>query len=350
MYIEQERMLIMYQLRHVLYITDLDVKLKAEGEHLKLIYNDGRKQTVPLQHIDLIISFSYFSPSAALMELCAKKQIGFVALNRAGRIRYQILGETKGNVLLRTQQYRFADDEKKSFAIAKKFIFSKINGNIQVLDRFIRNHPEKRESILPTRQKLVELSGSIKDSETKESLLGIEGISSKVYFSVFGEMILNKKEGFYFSERNRRPPRDSCNAMLSFAYSLIAEEFKHALECVGLDPYLGFLHTARPGKPSLAVDIMEEFRPLLADRFVLRLINLKMVDESDFETGEDNRVYLNEKGKQIFLKEWSRMHDKEIYIPDLGSSLKIGLIPHLRAQQFSHFIRDGDNYSPFEWR
>ena len=112
MYIEQERMLIMYQLRHVLYITDLDVKLKAEGEHLKLIYNDGRKQTVPLQHIDLIISFSYFSPSAALMELCAKKQIGFVALNRAGRIRYQILGETKGNVLLRTQQYRFADDEK----------------------------------------------------------------------------------------------------------------------------------------------------------------------------------------------------------------------------------------------
>ena len=236
MYIEQERMLIMYQLRHVLYITDLDVKLKAEGEHLKLIYNDGRKQTVPLQHIDLIISFSYFSPSAALMELCAKKQIGFVALNRAGRIRYQILGETKGNVLLRTQQYRFADDEKKSFAIAKKFIFSKISGNIQVLDRFIRNHPEKRESILPTRQKLIELSGSIKDSETKESLLGIEGISSKVYFSVFGEMILNKKEGFYFSERNRHPPRDSCNAMLSFAYSLIAEEFKHALECVGLDP------------------------------------------------------------------------------------------------------------------
>ena len=113
---------------------------------------------------------------------------------------------------------------------------------------------------------------------------------------------------------------------------------------------MGFLHTARPGKPSLAVDIMEEFRPLLADRFVLRLINLKMVDESDFETGEDNSVYLNEKGKQIFLKEWSRMHDKEIYIPDLGSSLKIGLIPLLRAQQFSHFIRDCVTYSPFVWR
>lgn len=340
----------MYQLRHALYITGLDVKLKAEGEHLKLIYNDGRKQTVPLQHIDLIISFSYFSPSATLMELCAKKQIGFVALNRAGRIRYQIFGEIKGNVLLRTQQFRIADDKEKCLMIAKKFIFSKINGNVQVLDRFIRNHPEKRESILPAKQKLIEISGTIKDSKTKENLFGIEGISSKVYFSVFGEMILNKKEYFYFSERNRRPPKDACNAMLSFAYSLVAEEFKHAIECAGLDPYLGFLHTARPGKPSLAVDIMEEFRPLLADRFVLRLINLKMVDESDFETGEENSVYLNEKGKQIFLKEWSRMHDKEIYISDLESSLKIGLISHLRAQQFSHFIRNGDNYSPFEWR
>lgn len=340
----------MYQQQHIIYILQTDAKLAVSGEHLRVIYSNQPEQTVPLRNIKMIISFSYMTISAALMEKCAKRQIGLMVFNKAGRLRFQISGETKGNVCLRMQQYRIADSESQSVEIGRKILSAKISGGIWLLNRFIRNHPDKRERITPVINELRLLEVQLAEAETIEALFGIEGIAAKLYFSVFDSMILREEEAFRFYERNRRPPKDYCNAMLSFAYTLLTAECKYALEGVGLDPYVGFIHGIRPGKPSLALDMMEEFRPILADRFVLRLLNLNMVQNDSFEQTEEDGIYLNEKGRRKFLEEWNRMEYNEANISDIERHIPIRLVIHLRAQQLAQYIREGKAYEPMNWR
>mgnify|MGYP000703661449 FL=1 len=233
----------------------------------------------------------------------------------------RVAGEVKGNVTLRKQQYRFSDDPETSIRFARNFITGKVYNSRWILERAIRDYPLRVDS-----ERLKEKSQFLYQSRSEypgdvinsAKLLGLEGEAASVYFSVFDELILQQKDVFYFHGRNKRPPLDRVNAMLSFAYSLLAGMCGSALEGVGLDPYVGFYHTDRPGRISLALDLMEELRGVMADRFVLTLINKRVMKESHFMEKEDGAVLLNDAGRKVFLSAWQERKQEMVKHPFFG--------------------------------
>ena len=245
--------------------------------------------------------------SPALMGTCAQRNIDLTFMSGNGRFLARITGETKGNVTLRKQQYRISEDKEKSVRIARNFILGKVYNSRWVLERTARDYA-LRLDVEKIKRKSAFLAQSIvkiRECESAEELLGIEGEAASVYFSVFDDLILQQKTDFYFQGRNKRPPLDSVNAMLSFAYSLLAGMCGSALEAVGLDSYVGFFHTDRPGRISLALDLMEEFRSVMADRFVLTLINKKIMKPEYFIKKENGAVIMNDEGRKVFLSAYA---------------------------------------------
>ncbi|MGN0634059.1 MAG: type I-C CRISPR-associated endonuclease Cas1c [Oscillospiraceae bacterium] len=343
----------MKNLLNTLYITSPDRYLSLDGENVVINYEQEAVGRVPLHNLERIMSFGYTGASPALMGKCAEEGIELVFMKQTGQFLARVEGRISGNVLLRREQYRIADDAEKSLAIAKIMIAGKIYNGKQSVERTLRDH-SLRIDTEKFRHKSEFLGSSVKNAmnaNTADELRGIEGEAASVYFSVFDDMILQQKEDFVFKGRNKRPPKDNVNAMLSFAYSLATGMCSSGLESVGLDPYVGFFHTDRPGRCSLALDLVEEFRVPLCDRFVLSLINKKIITGKDFVHREDGAVLLTDDGRRTFIKAWQNRKDDIITHPFLNEKMKWGLLPYVQALLLARHIRgDLEMYPVFMWK
>lgn len=343
----------MRKLRNTLYVTTPDKYLSLDGENIVLRSTDGEEVRIPLINLEEIVAFGSRGASPALMNKCTSDKIGLTFLSRSGKFLARAEGEVSGNVYLRREQYRIADDDKRSLAIARDCIIGKLFNSRYVLERAIRDHPlqldtEKLKNISELLASAIIKAQNINDVDT---LRGIEGESAQLYFSVFNDLILQQKEKFCFNGRSKRPPLDKVNALMSFAYSMATGMCASALETVGLDPFVGFMHTDRPGRRSLALDLVEEFRAVMCDRFILSLINKKIVSESDFEEKEDGAVMLNEDGRKLFLLHWQKRKQEIVTHPFLNEKIEWGLIPYTQALLLSRYIRgDLDEYPMLLWR
>ncbi len=343
----------MKKLLNTLYITTPDRYLSLDGENVVVRLEDSEIGRVPLHNLERIVTFGYTGASPALMGKCAKDGVELVFMSGSGRFLARVEGEVNGNVFLRRQQYRFADDSEKSLCIARNMIAAKLFNSRWSLERTFRDH-SLRIDCDKFRRKSEFLQESINKavkSDDIDSLRGIEGEGASVYFSVFDDMILQQKDDFYFRTRNKRPPLDNVNALLSFAYSLTTSMCASALESVGLDPYVGFMHTDRPGRRSLALDLLEEFRSLMCDRFVLMLINKKTLNKADFIKREDGAVLLTDDGRRKFITAWQNRKQDELKHPFLSEKVQWGMLPYVQALLLARYIRgDLDCYPPFMWK
>jgi len=343
----------MKHLLNTLYVTSEDRYLSLDGENV--VVQEGKSEVgrVPLHNLDGIITFGYTGASPALMGACAKRDVALTFMSGNGRFLARVSGEVRGNVILRKEQYRISDDKEKRLSIAKNFVLGKVYNSRWILERATRDYP-MRIDVDKMKGKSIFLKNNldkIRSCQNAEQLLGIEGESASIYFSIFDDLILQQKEEFTFTGRNRRPPLDNVNAMLSFAYSLLAGMCASALETVGLDPYVGFYHTDRPGRISLALDLMEEFRCIMADRFVLTLINKKVINNSGFLKKENGAVVMDEETRKTFLTHWQNKKKEPITHPFLGEKIEWGIAPHIQALLLARYMRgDLDEYPPLFWK
>ncbi|PZD81466.1 type I-C CRISPR-associated endonuclease Cas1 [Bacilli bacterium] len=274
----------MKKMLNTLFVTQPDVYLSLDGDNIVLRKDQEQLGRLPLHNLESIVSFGYTGASPALMGYCAERNISIAFLTKNGRFLARVIGQSRGNVTLRKKQYRLSDDEHVSAKIARNFIVGKIYNNKWILERMTRNYPLRIdvEKFKEISKHLTLILQEVRKCEELDSLRGWEGQAAISYNKVFNSMILQQKDDFYFHQRSRRPPKDNVNAMLSFAYTLLANDTAAALETVGLDAYVGFMHRDRPGRVSLALDLMEELRGVFADKFVLSLINRKELTKDDF--------------------------------------------------------------------
>lgn len=340
----------MKKLLNALYITTPERWLSLDGENVVISEGGDTVGRVPLHNLESIHSFGGVGATPALMGKCAGYGIGLNFLSRSGKFLCSVIGETTGNVFLRREQYRIADDEERSLNIAKKMIVGKIFNSRYSAERTLRDHSLRIDT-----EKFERVSSFLLNSArkcdtvlSKDELRGIEGEAASVYFGVFDEMILQQKNDFVFTTRSKRPPLDRVNALLSFSYIMMTSMCTSALYAAGLDPFVGFMHTDRPGRRSLALDLLEEFRSVICDRFVLSQINKKQISAGNFDQREDGAVLLNENGKKIFLSAWQRYKQEEITHPFIREKVQRGLLPYVQAQLLARYIRgDLDCYPVF---
>lgn len=343
----------MKKLLNTLYVTTQGSYLAREGETVKVLVEKENRLQVPIHTLSGVVCFGQVSMSPFLMGLCAERDVSVSFLTENGRFLARVQGPVSGNVLLRREQYRWADDVEKTTAVTRSVLIGKICNCRSVLQRGIRDHNDKlnddflSQAVGRLNQILAHLQGQL----SLERLRGYEGEAGKTYFSVFDQLITSRKEDFFFQERSRRPPLDRVNCLLSFLYTLLMHDVRSALESVGLDPAVGFLHRDRPGRPSLALDIMEEFRPFLADRLALSLINLCQVKAGGFRQMESGAVLMDDETRKTVLVMYQKRKQDEIMHPFLKEKMSVGLLCHVQAQLLARFIRgDLDGYPVFCWR
>ncbi len=340
----------MRKLLNTLYVTTPESFLHRDGENVIVKVGSDERFRIPVHNIEGIVCFGYMGASPQLMQLCSDNNVGLSFLTPHGKFLGRVNGRVRGNVLLRRTQYRVADSPGSSLDIAKCFIAAKVVNCRTVLGRSIRDHGDtiRCETIRHADDLIIENLTKIDDCPNADALRGIEGNCAKFYFDVFDELILKQKSDFFFHERNRRPPRDNMNALLSFLYTLLAHDVESALETVGLDPYVGFFHTDRPGRASLALDMMEELRPFIADRLALNMVNLQQVCGDDFLKKEGGGILLTDKGRKAVLGAWQKRKQDEITHPYLNEKIEIGLLPYVQALLMARFLRgDIEGYPPF---
>ena len=337
----------MRKVLNTLYVTTPEAYLSKDGLNIVVSVKQQEVFRIPAINIEGIVTFGYMGASPGLMKLCSDSGISLTFLSPNGRFISRVQGATRGNVLLRKAQYALSDDEEWSLHVAQLMIAAKIQNYRNVLRRYIRDYGECLE--VEEAVKMLDANKrDVLDAEDKTKLMGFEGIASNAYFEVLPNLILNQKESFPFNGRNRRPPKDAVNAMLSLAYTLIANDCTAALETVGLDPYVGFLHALRPGRTSLALDMMEEFRAYLGDRFVLSLINKRQITPKDFLYQGDNGVVMTDNGRKTFITAWQNRKRETLIHPYLNEKVEIGLLPYVQAMMLARYVRkDIDNYPVF---
>ena len=343
----------MRKLQNTLYVTTPMAYLSLDGETIVIQDTDACLGRIPLLNLENIVSFGYRGASPQLMGACAERGIGLCFLTQHGRFLARVSGPVCGNVLLRTEQYRIAGAEEDALPIARMFLTGKIFNSRWSLERTLRDHALRvdAERLKGAIGQMKQALDALTRADSIEALLGIEGVAAKAYFSVFDQLILKDRACFRFDGRNRRPPLDPVNALLSFTYSILGLEIAGALEAVGLDPAVGFLHALRPGRASLALDMLEELRAPFADRFVLSLINLGTITESDFARKENGAVYLTDEARKRFLAAWQKRKQEVITHPFLKEKLPWGLVPHAQAMLMRRYLRrDLDAYPPFMWK
>ncbi|MFY9378103.1 MAG: type I-C CRISPR-associated endonuclease Cas1c, partial [Peptococcia bacterium] len=324
-----------------------------DGDNIVILKEQEKLGRLPLHNLEAIVSFGYTGASPALMGYCAERNISISFLTPSGRLLARVIGPSRGKVVLRKTQYRVSDNEEESIKIARNFIFGKIYNKKWILERMTREHPLRidEEQFKSVSRLFTTILQEVRGSRDLESLRGWEGQAATNYFKIFDQMILQQKDSFVFHGRSRRPPTDNVNAMLSFAYTLLARDTASSLETIGLDAYVGFLHRDRPGRASLALDLMEELRGIYADRLVLSLINRKEIMADDFYQKENGAVLMTEDGRKKFLKAWQTRKQEKITHPFLGEKISWGLVPYAQALLLSRYLRgDLDEYPPFLWK
>lgn len=343
----------MRKLLNTLYVNNPEGFLMLENDNVLVKIGEQVVLKLPLIALESIVSCGYKGASHRLMVACAEKGINLSFVSEGGKLLGTFAGESRGNVLLRKEQYRISDNTQKSLKFAQNFIFGKLYNSRWVLERAIRDYPD-RLNIPALKQcslTLKDMSKQALECLAMDSLRLLEGTAAQLYFPQFNELILQNKQTFFFKNRNRRPPLDPLNALLSLTYSMLAYDCRGACETVGLDAYCGFMHTDRAGRASLALDIMEELRPIIADRFVISLINLRKIDEVDFITSPNGAVLLSEKGRKKFFTAWQERKREIIIHPYLNEKVEWGLVPYCQALLLARTIRnDIDEYPPFLWK
>ena len=343
----------MKKLLNTLYVTTQNAYLCHEGEAVLVRVEHETKLRLPIHTLGGIVCFGQVSMSPSLMYLCGERNVLISFLTERGQFQARVVGPIHGNVLLRREQYRRADEPGKQVAIARAVVLAKVANCRTVLQRAARVHGDKpgAESFDVAIRRL----GGLLDEAGKETdvavLRGREGDAANTYFGVFDHLVTAQKEDFGFVGRSRRPPLDNMNALLSFLYTLLAHDATAALETVGLDPQVGFLHAERSGRPSLALDLMEEFRPFLADRLALSLVNLKQVQGNGFRKTETGAVEMTDDTRKTVLVSYQKRKQEEIQHPFLGETVAVGLLLHVQALLLARHLRgDLDGYPPFLWK
>lgn len=343
----------MRKLRNTLYLTQDDLYLYREGETIVIEKKKEKVLQLPIHNLEGIVIFSHTAVTPQVLELCSSHNVHVSYISHTGKFLVKIQNPIHGNVILRRDQFRLAEDEEESIRIARNLVTGKIFNSRIVLQRLVRDHGDDvdKDSIAAVIGSLQHTLNYLYNVDSFQELLGKEGDSAKQYFSVFNQLIRNKEETFIFRGRSRRPPLDEVNALLSYFYVLLSHEMGAALETVGLDPQVGFYHQARSGRLSLALDMIEELRPYLVDRFVLSLINNRQVRKSDFEIKENGGVLIKNESRAKLLELWQTRKRDTITHPYFKEKMEVGLIPYAQAQLMARFIRrDIDDYPPFLMR
>ncbi len=344
----------MKRLLNTLYVTTQGAWLARERENVLVRVEQETRLRLPIHNLGAIAAFGQVSASAPLMGLCAERGVSLSFFTEQGRFLARVEGPVSGNVLLRRQQHRQSEEPQRAAPLAATLVAAKIANSRFVLQRALRDrtdspHGEKLEDAI---RHLATLLRQVRaENQDLDSVRGYEGAAARSYFEVFDHLILSKEEAFRFRGRNRRPPLDAINALLSFLYTLLRHDIASALEGVGLDPAMGFLHRDRPGRPALALDLMEELRAPLADRLALALINRGQLKPNGFKTTESGAVHMTDETRKAILVAWQERKRETIRHPYLEETVEIGLIPHLQARLLAAYLRgDLDAYPAFIWR
>ena len=337
---------------NTLFVTTQGSYLAKDGETVAVRLEGEVKLRIPVHTLESIVCFGNVSCSPFLMGLCGESGVTISFLTENGRFLARVIGPVSGNVLLRREQYRQADNLEQSANLSSAFITGKVANCRTVLRRMLRDHGDKVE-VSAFETAINHLSASLRRLQAGldlDGIRGVEGDAAHVYFSLFDQLVSRNREDFTFQQRSRRPPLDRMNCLLSFLYTLLLHDIRSALECAGLDPAVGFLHRDRPGRPGLALDLMEEFRPL-ADRLALSLVNLGQLHKKDFVASETGAVTMKDEARKTLLVNYQKRKQEEIHHPFLEKKMTIGLLFHTQALLLARFLRgDLDGYPPMLWK
>lgn len=343
----------MKRLLNTLFITTQGSYLAREGENILVKVEKQTKFCIPIHTLEGVVCFGQVSCSPFLMQLCGENKVSISFLTLYGHFMARVQGPISGNVFLRREQYRRADDQEKACEIVRPIVIGKIYNSRVVINRSIRDHGETIDlsSMNKVSNKLSRIIDQVNDSNQINQIRGYEGEAANLYFSVFDNLITSQKDSFFFKERSRRPPLDPMNALLSFVYTLLLHDVTSALEVVGLDPQAGFLHTDRSGRDSLALDMMEEFRPFFADRLVLSLVNRQQVKAKGFIKTESGAYLMDDATRKIVLSTYQQRKMEEIQHPFINEKIEFGLIPYVQSLLLAQYLRgDIDGYPPYLWK
>lgn len=343
----------MKKLLNTIYVTTEGAALKKDGENLVAEIEGAEKKRVPLHMLASVVTFGPILISPALIGICAERGIGIVLLDRIGRFQARIEGPVSGNVLLRRAQYRMADSAED---IVRSIVMGKIANQRAVVRRSLRDYgsemdPLIRAALVTTTDRMAHILRRVQLSDaTVDQMRGSEGEAATLYFAIFDHLIRAPDPELRWTKRSRRPPLDAMNALLSFLYTLLTHDCRSACEAVGLDPAVGFLHRDRPGRPSLALDLMEELRPPLVDRLALSLVNRRQLRAGDFTRLENGAVLMTDDARKLVLTAWQERKKEERLHPFLAEKAPFGLVPYLQAQMLARHLRgDIDAYPPWFW-
>ena len=340
----------MSNFHNTLYVTTEGAYVAKSGETVIVRVDGETRIQVPLHHLSSIVCFGWAGVSPELMAACTEAGISLAFLSATGRFLARVEGPLSGNVLLRRAQYRAADDPLATAALSRAFVAGKIANSRAVLQRAVRDRPDREgeAAIIDAVDHLARLAPSLLASQDADVIRGLEGDAASRYFGVFDHLILSDKSGITFSGRTRRPAKDPVNAMLSFGYALLLNDCLAAATAAGLDGAVGFLHRDRPGRPSLALDLMEELRSVVVDRLVLSLINLGQVDAGGFVTRDTAAVEMNETTRKTFLVAYQKRKQEELKHPVTGEATTWAVVPHIQARLLARTLRgDLEQYPPF---
>lgn len=340
----------MKQHLNTLYITTENTRLTLDGETVAIHMKERGCTRIPLHNLQAIQTFGWdISATPQLMAHCAKRGVHLSFCSPNGKLFCNVTGFSSGNVLLRRQQYRMADNPFQSILIAREMVAAKIANARTVLQRSVRDKKLQDEEMDAVIRKLAICVQTVRSHKSTNELLGAEGYAAERYFSVFEKMIASKD--FYFQGRVKHPPKDPVNSLLSFVYTLLTADCKSALEGVGLDSAVGFYHKDRPGRPGLALDLMEELRAPLADRLVLSLLNRRQLKTSDFFQEPTGAIFLSDSARKLILTSWQERKAEQIMHPYLQEKITIGILPHIQARLLAQYVRGAlDAYPPMIWK
>jgi CRISPR-associated protein Cas1 len=340
-----------YELNNTVYVTTQNTHLRLSNENLVVEPPDQPMRHVPLHHLTAIVLLGNIQVSTPLIAHCAQHGIDIVWCDMYGRFRARLEGLQSGSVWLRKAQHDALNDPDRALSFARQFVAGKIANQMRVFQRHMRDYADAAQRLQPAVASLEAYHAQAHQAPTMDALRGVEGSASRVYFGHFDLLIRNQREAFRFQGRTRRPPTDRTNALLSFFYTLHAQEHVSALHAVGLDPDVGLMHVLRAGRPALALDLMEEMRPAFTDRFVLRLINTRQIQPDHFDFMPNNGVYLNQAGKRIALQAYQERKREQVSHPDAAEPVPWGVVPHLQARRLARALRDPEaTYEPFHIR